>query len=185
MSSKRIKAKDLPKARSLGLFFKFFPTKYIFCMQTYQSATISFYLPIMMILFCTCILYKSGSNALRRMERGHISSQKFKQFSPKSSHKKCEFSSKFPFNFNSSHLKFHRGSKLAWFSLSTLPPKNHTDMRFSVKRIPSTEEKEIPGSPSMATNHDTKHMIKYVEIPYTSWTGRRQFSFKNQRSGLR
>ena len=56
---------------------------------------------------------------------------------------------------------------------------------FSVKRISSTEEKEIPGSPSMATNHDTKHMIKYVEIPYTSWTGRRQFSFKNQRSGLR
>ena len=128
-------------------------------MQTYQSATISFYLPIMMILFCTCILYKSGSNALRRMERGHISSQKFKQFSPKSSHKKCEFSSKFPlFYFNAG---------------------------FSVKRISSTEEKEIPGSPSMATNHDTKHMIKYVEIPYTSWTGRRQFSFKNQRSGLR
>ena len=56
---------------------------------------------------------------------------------------------------------------------------------FSVKRISSTEEKEIPGSPSMVTNHDTKHMIKYVEIPYTSWTGRRQFSFKNQRSGLR
>ena len=45
-----------------------------------------------MILFCTCILYKSGSNALRRMERGHISSQKFKQFSPKSSHRKCKFS---------------------------------------------------------------------------------------------
>ena len=66
-----------------------------------------------------------------------------------------------------------------------IPPKNHTDMRFSVKRIPSTEEKEIPGSPSMAANQDTKHMIKYVEIPYTSWTGRRQFSFKNQRSGLR
>ena len=128
-------------------------------MQTYQSATISFYLPIMMILFCTCILYKSGSNALRRMERGHISSQKFKQFSPKSSHKKCEFSSKFPFFY------FNSG--------------------FSVKRISSTEEKEIPGSPSMVTNHDTKHMIKYVEIPYTSWTGRRQFSFKNQRSGLR
>ena len=53
-----------------------------------------------------------------------------------------------------------------------------------VKRIPSSEEKEIPGSPQMVTN-ETKHMIKYVEIPYTSWTGRRQFSFKNQRSGLR
>ena len=56
---------------------------------------------------------------------------------------------------------------------------------FSVKRMPSSEEKEIPGSPQMATHHETKHMIKYVEIPYTSWTGRRQFSFKNQRSGLR
>ena len=57
-------------------------------------------------------------------------------------------------------------------------------LRILVKRIPSNEEKEIPGSPQMVTN-ETKHMIKYVEIPYTSWTGRRQFSFKNQRSGLR
>ena len=96
--------------------------------------------------------------------------------------KNVSFLQNFPFRFNSSHLKFHQ---LAWFNLSTLLPKNHTNMRFSVKRMPSTEEKEIPGSPSMATNHDTKHMIKYVEIPYTSWTGRRQFSFKNQRSGLR
>ena len=88
-----------------------------------------------------------------------------------------------PFNF--SHLKSRSGSKFEWFNLSALPPKNHTDMHFSVKRIPSTEEKEIPGSPSMTANNDTKHMIKYVEIPYTSWTGRRQFSFKNQRSGLR
>ena len=81
-------------------------------------------------------------------------------------------------NLNNFHLNqvtenvsiFENVSKMKWFS---------------VKRIPSTEEKEIPGSPQMATHHETKHMIKYVEIPYTSWTGRRQFSFKNQRSGLR
>jgi len=48
------------------------------------SATISFYLPIFLILFCTCLLYKSGSNALKRLDAGHVSSEKFRDFSPKS-----------------------------------------------------------------------------------------------------
>ena len=85
-----LRPKTCQKQEAQAYFFNF-RTKCILFMQTYQSATISFYLPIMMILFCTCILYKSGSNALRRMERGHISSQKFKQFSPKSSHRKGKF----------------------------------------------------------------------------------------------
>merc|ERR1719215_2160781 len=40
------------------------------------SSTISFYLPILLILCCTCILYQAGSNALKRT--GHVSSDQLR-----------------------------------------------------------------------------------------------------------